>query len=402
MRRPTRRDLLRTGALGAGTLLAGCAGNSPTETPVDEDSETDTPESEATPTETGHSVTLAPTGTVEFEAVPQDVLVYSLLYADMAVAYGHGDAVNSLGFSRDIDGQTLQAFYERLDGVSFDYADLTQLKSESGFTIDRELFYELDSDLHLMDPALLSTLDGWDPAAVEQISETVAPFFGNAYSRTHAEPPEAYADAYEYYDLWDLSGRIAGVFQERERHEALRGVHEDLLATIESGLPAEGERPRVAVAILVEETFYPSKLNGPGFAAAHTRPLDARDAFVDDPIDFQTTYDYETMLDVDPDVLLVPFALASYYDIASIRASMESHSAGSELTAVQEGRVYASGNPVQGPLMNLFQLEMTAKQLYPEQFGAWPDYDGGAYPTIPEDERLFDRERVARIVRGDA
>jgi hypothetical protein len=52
--------------------------------------------------------------------------------------------------------------------------------------------------------------------------------------------------------------------------------------------------------------------------------------------------------------------------------------------------------------VNLFQLEMTAKQLYLEQFGAWPEYEAGApYPDIPTDERLFDRERVAAIVRRD-
>lgn len=52
--------------------------------------------------------------------------------------------------------------------------------------------------------------------------------------------------------------------------------------------------------------------------------------------------------------------------------------------------------------MNLFQLEMTAKQLFPERFGAWPGYgDGESYPEIPEAERLFDRERVTDIVAGE-
>jgi hypothetical protein len=52
--------------------------------------------------------------------------------------------------------------------------------------------------------------------------------------------------------------------------------------------------------------------------------------------------------------------------------------------------------------MNLFQLEMTAKQLYPERFGEWPDYEhGDPYPEIPAEERLFDRQRVADIVTGE-
>jgi hypothetical protein len=64
--------------------------------------------------------------------------------------------------------------------------------------------------------------------------------------------------------------------------------------------------------------------------------------------------------------------------------------------------VYTQGARNQGPLLNLFQLEMTAKQLYPEQFGEWPGYtDGDPYPEIPADEQLFDRQRVADIVNGD-
>jgi hypothetical protein len=52
--------------------------------------------------------------------------------------------------------------------------------------------------------------------------------------------------------------------------------------------------------------------------------------------------------------------------------------------------------------MNLFQLEMTAKELYPEQFGQWPaDEDGDAYPEFESDEQLFDRGRLADIINGD-
>jgi hypothetical protein len=52
--------------------------------------------------------------------------------------------------------------------------------------------------------------------------------------------------------------------------------------------------------------------------------------------------------------------------------------------------------------MNLFNLEMTAKQLYPDRFGEWPGFgDGNAYPDVPADERLFDRERVTDIVTGE-
>lgn len=75
----------------------------------------------------------------------------------------------------------------------------------------------------------------------------------------------------------------------------------------------------------------------------------------------------------------------------------------SQLSAVQNDRVYVQGTRWQGPLMNLFQLEMTAKQVYPEQFGAWPAYENGdTYPEFDESERLFDHQRVAEIITDGA
>lgn len=65
---------------------------------------------------------------------------------------------------------------------------------------------------------------------------------------------------------------------------------------------------------------------------------------------------------------------------------MEEHPVESELTAVQEGRIYPGGTAEQGPIYNLFQTELAAQQLYPDT------YDG---------EELFDRERVADIINGE-
>ncbi|MFC5368740.1 ABC transporter substrate-binding protein [Salinirubrum litoreum] len=409
---PTRRAYLRYGAaLAGGGLLAGCTGASeePTEPPTESpsDSETETPTETATEADTetneSYSVTLSPAGTVQFTEPPSNVMVYSLLYADMAVAYGHGDAVNSLGFSAEAGGNTLDAYYGRLDGVSFDREGLAQLNTGSGnLTVDRELFYELDSDLHLVDPALVVSFDDWSVSDVETIEEEVAPWFGNVYSRNNTEPPAPYAGDYDYYTLWELAETVAEVFQERQRYEQLRAVHDDLLTRIESDLPPEDDRPTVASVIYVDETFYPFRSDTPGFANAHVRPLGAPDAFTSGDVSYESAYDFETMLEIDPEVILHRFGVASYYDVNEIRQTLAEHPIGGQLTAVETDRVYPSGNPLQGPLMNLFQLEMTAKQLYPEQFGAWPDYDGGAYPEIPPEERLFDRERVAEIVSGDA
>ena len=418
-REPTRRDYLRYGgAVAAGGLIAGCAGGdggASSGTGAAGEAATGTSEAETDPpgegTESGtgtaegepYSVSMAPVGEVDLPAVPENVLVYSLLYADMAVAYGRGDAVNSLGFSSEAGGNTLDAYYERLDGVSFDREGLAQLNTGSGeINVEKELLYELDSDLHLMDPCLMASFDGWEMTDVDEVRENVAPWFGNVFSRRHGQPPEPCREDYEYYTLWEISERVSRVFRESSRYEELAVVHDEMLSTIESNLPPESERPEVGSILFMEETFYPAKINAPGFATAHVRPLGAPDAFVGEDVTYETSYDFETMLEVDPDVLLHRYGIDSFYDVAAIRATLEDHPVGSQLTAVKNDRVYPSGHPMQGPLMNLFQLEMTAKQLYPDQFGEWPTYDGGAYPEIPEEERLFDRGRVSAIVNGEA
>lgn len=404
---PTRRDVIRSGgALVGGGLLAGCLGgdNSST-TPTATENEqattaTDTATETNRQTEQSYSVTMAPGGTIEFEEPPTNVMVYNLLYADMAVAYGYEEAVNSLGFSTEVGG-ALDAFYERLDGVSFDYDSLTQLNTGSGnLTVDVELFYELDSDLHLVDPALVASFDGWSVDDVTEITENIAPFFGNNYSRRNTEPPEAYRGDYEYYTLWEISEKVAQVFQAQQRYEALASIHDDLVTTIQSDLPSEADRPTVGSVLYMDETFYPAKINSPGFANAHLRPLGATDAFAEGDVSYESAYDFETMLEIDPDIILHRYGY-SYYDVAAIRDELADNAVGQQLSAVQNDHFYAGGNPLQGPVMNLFQIEMTAKQLYPEVFGEWATYTDGPYPEIPDDEQLFDRQRVANIINGE-
>ena len=63
---------------------------------------------------------------------------------------------------------------------------------------------------------------------------------------------------------------------------------------------------------------------------------------------------------------------------------------GSQLTAVANDRLVRGGTPYQGPVINLFQTEIAAKQFYPDEFG---DLDG--------DAELFDRGRIVDIINGD-
>jgi hypothetical protein len=415
-RRTTRRQYVLGATAAASGLLAGCTsgGSSGSTTDAGDQSTTagrsagsDDPTS-GDPTPDGttaadpdgpYAATLAPAGEVTFDSVPESVFTVFSQYPDMLVALGHGDAVNAM-YVPEMAGTTMNNYYDRLDGVSFDWEGLPDPLSNG---LGKEMLYDLDSDLHLADPAWASTQQNWSGGDVDEISDAVAPWFGNFYSGTNAPAPEGYGDAYRYYTLWEMFGHVADAFRERERFEALASVHTDLLATIEAGLPPQSERPTAVRVTYAGDQFYTYHLNKPGYWLADTRPLGANDAFAEK--DWQQlwgTVGMEAMAEADPDVILHLWGMTPNYDMAEVRQTLAEDSVGGDLSAVRNDRVYAQGMRYQGPLMNLFQLEATAKQLYPDQFGAWPGYEAGeSYPEISDGERLFDRERVARIVRGD-
>ena len=404
--RTTRRRYLRGGSallVGSG-LLAGCTGGGETAPNADEtagDETTGGRASSETAADAGaYSVSMSPAGKVEFEGVPERVFTVFPQYADMAAALGHGDAVNAV-YVPKMTGTTMNRYYAHLDGVSFEWEGLRDPLSDG---LHEELLYALDSDVHLTDPAWVSTQKNWDRSGVDGIASQVAPWFGNFFSGTRAAPPDGYGD-YHYYTLWDLFGKVAAVFRETKRYEALRAVHDDLVSAIRSDLPPKEERPTAVRVTLASdgESFYTYHLNEPGYWLADTRPLGANDAFAEENwSDLWGTVDYEAMLEADPDVILHLWGLTPARSMADARETLESHPAGSRLEAVKNDRVHAAGMRYQGPIMNLFQLEMGAKQLYPERFGEWPRYeDGDPYPELPESEWLFDRNRVASVVRGE-
>ncbi|MEZ3117661.1 ABC transporter substrate-binding protein [Halobaculum sp. MBLA0147] len=407
---PTRREYVKYGGAVVGSgLLAGCAEQSATETPTGTEPDTEAPTASKTETETatpddGYSVSLAPAGEVSFEEVPEEVFTILGHHADMLVALGRGDDINAV-HAPEYHQSLYEKFLHHLEGVSVDWEGLY-----SSWPPTKEKLYELDSDVHVADPAKVATADGWDDDDVREVADTVAPWVGNTLSGTHEQPPTGWRDRYEYYTLWEIFAEIARLFRATDRYEALAAVRESLRERIATDLPPESERPTAALVLFAaeEEKAWGYKLNHPGYYAAHTRPMGVTDALAeavgegygDDGRN--VTLDYETLLEADPDVLLVLGPMTGYFDLGEIRSRLADHEVASELTAVETGRVYAQGARRQGPILELFQTEMTAKQLYPDQFGEWPGYvDGEPYPEIPAEERLFDRERVADVIRGD-
>ena len=400
-RGPTRREAITYGgAVIGGGLFAGCSGQSTDDSTPTDETATDAEQAEpvtSTPA-SDYTTDLSPVGTIRLDESPENVLTHFPWFADMASALGCGESINNVWW--DGTASTLEYFTAGMDGFDIAWADRT-----ASYGFSKEQLYELDSDLHLVDPAWVSTQDNWNQSDINEVADNISPWLGNYYSSFHATPPEAWADEYQYYTLWELFDRVASLYGERSRYEMLASVHDDLLGTIEAGLPSESERPTVAFLSISTDlsSIYLLRLNAPGYFNSHTRPLGAVDAFGGEEWEgaFKQV-DMEALLEADPDAILALWTVTDAVDFEQMTQNLKDDPVGGDLSAVQNDRVYAQGTRWQGPLMNLFQLEMTAKQLYPGQFGAWPGYENGdSYPEFEPADQLFDHRRVAETIRTD-
>ena len=368
----TRRQFVTGGIAASGALLAGCTGAAPGGSGDDSSGES-------------YSVTMEPVGEVTFERVPEKWVVYEPGYADMGVALGQSEGLAAVG----VTSRYHTSYYDELDGVSVAKADLTQLYQGG---VDKEVFLSLDADVHLIDPNWLTENGafGLDESDVEQIADNVAPFAGNTIFRR----TDSWHD-YEYYSLYEAFGKIAEVFQERDRYEAFKELHDDFIDDVQSDLPSSEQRPNAALVWAGEddpEQFTPYYLSGEGTNKKQFRDLGIRDALAETEVEARSTsesgtIDYETLLEVDPDALLIRGhehkSREEFRD--TVVAYMRDHDAGSELAAVQDDRVFRGGPIYQGPIQNLFLTERFAKLFFPDRYSG----------------ELFDRQAVADIVAGD-
>ncbi|MFU1783608.1 ABC transporter substrate-binding protein [Haloarcula japonica] len=383
LEQPTRRDYIKGGGLiVGGSLLAGCSGNTATESTTAENEETAT----ATGTES-YTVTMEPVGDVTFQTVPERWLPYGGTYADMGVALGQADGLTGIGGA----DRYYTYVYDELPGVSVDQETIDAYPEVR----TKEEFYELDSDVHLYDTQMLVNWFDWSQSDVDEIAENVAPFVGNLIFRRSDEWHD-----YRYYTLYQAFEKVSEVFQEQVRYKAFRQLHDDYIADLQSQLPPAEERPNVLLTFEGSdepESFSPYRLNDNGTSKKQWRDLGVTDALAGTDIENLSTtnrgeYDYETLLAVDPDVILVrghERKSATEFRETVLRF-MQDHTVGSQLTAVQNGRVYRGGYLRQGPIHNFFLTERAAQQLYPDIFG-----------DVTSDTELFDRQQIADIVTGE-
>jgi iron complex transport system substrate-binding protein len=357
-------------------------------------------EPNATEPDTTYEACIEPAGCVAFDEVPETYLVYNGAWADMAFALGQRDGFLTAG-------NMIPGFFFEPFGLDVPAeGDLTALANWDGGGWSKEVFYELDPDVILMDPNYLHGTgwdDDWDASDTDEIRTNVAPFFGNNCRRRRT-----FHD-YKLYSLYGAFDRLADLFQERARYEAFATLHEEVQREIQSRLPPESDRPEIGLINGGSEPskgkFYPLNTQGEGYEMKPYRDLDVASAFPQSMED-DGTIDYEQLLEVDPEIIVVHWGIGTTGDTNSFSAAafreqyvtpMAEDPVGSQLTAIQEGNVYPGAYGEQGPIVNLLQTEMKAQQLYPEEFGA---FDAERFPAVPEANQLFDRQRVRDIIAG--
>ena len=382
-----RRYLFGCGVAGA-TIMAGCLGgdeSSGAGTDTTNTSETTGSKSDGTSTETSesgpYSVSMEPVGSVKFDSVPKSWVANNGSWADMGIALGL-EPPKAVWLTSRYHTQ----YYDEIPGVSVDKSGMKNLYQDG---VNKELFYQLDGDVHVIDPNfLMNRFKGWSQSDVDEVEKNIGPFFGNSIFSTGYK----WHKDYKYYNLYEAFEKLAKVFKRTDRYEAFKSLHADVQSNLESVIPSKkSKRPSVAIMWAngnKPESFSPYLISE-GTSFKQWRDLKVKDAFANTDVrDFHATrgeVDFETLLKIDPDVLL----LRGHENQTkkefqnTVVEFMKNHKIGKRLTAVKNDDVYRGGGLYQGPITNLVLTERAAKQVY--------DASGD----------LYDKKRVANIVKGD-
>jgi ABC-type Fe3+-hydroxamate transport system substrate-binding protein len=281
-----------------------------------------------------------------------------------------------------------------------------------GFDTDLEVLYDLDPDLMAVDPNLFITTYGLDEEEAEEVQRNIAPWFGNESRRGRDDGWTNWptGESYPYIPVREYVRSYGSLFGEQRRRDALLELYDSFMTDVRSRVPERSDRQTLG---LINGRHNPGNEAGwfvydpnseieAAWGKKQYRDLDVVDAF-DGVYDGKSGVfvDYEGLLEFDPDVIVFHFGV-SFLDfrgtnfVRQQRELLADHPVGSQLTAVRNDDLYVGGTPYQGPIVNMFQTEMAAKQLYPDEFGSYPGYG-----ELSEGEQLFDRRRLADVVSGD-
>ena len=390
------------------------------------------------PDKYSYSVTMSPMGTVYFEHIPQRVLTGDSNYNEILAATRDAHKIIKTSYLH----HRYDGFYNQIPGFQsgMNWEALSRFASSpDSLPFDKELLYELKSDIHHLDPIQIMLWKGWTREDVEEISQNVGPFFANRGSRDYPLDRKKIApysvkkaqntadgsssaarlpdfDNYEVYTLWELSDKIAQVYKKQNVVAQIKAMADTMTKEIQSKLPPPEKQPKVGLLFYGMNRFTPYKLHNGGFGQAQYQAVWAQDAF--DALDaygnsifkangkrpaasgnatpIGTAMDLEALAACNPDVIIFPMAIYPGYNQTEYQEllKLKSDPVAKHINAIKNNRIYPGGTFFQGPIYYLFQVEMAAKQIYPELFGAYRNDQ-----NYPPEEQLFSRQRLAKILK---
>ncbi|EMA23341.1 ferrichrome-binding protein [Haloarcula amylolytica JCM 13557] len=283
-------------------------------------------------------------------------------------------------------------YYKALPDVAVDLGSVETLLDSNDSEFDKEVFYEVDADVHLMDPRILKRYSGWNDDDLEEIEHNVGPILGSMIRFPYERHP--------YYTLYEAVEKAAKIFQRQERYDAWVDLKDEVFAEIQSRLP--DDKPTVG-AFIIDFDIEGKSLRAAEIDAFRNdtrtfRKLGVNSAFKGDTYVRYKEIGYEKLLDVDPEyiALIDNLTTENNESFQQTLQAAKNHETLSELTAVQNENFVRSAGTNMGPIIDLFSAEAVAMQLYPDEFGEWP----GSVGDVPTEHQLFDRQRVADIING--
>lgn len=352
--------------------------------------------------ENEYIVNFSPCGDVKFKKIPTKILTSQQTYNDILIAFKKQNNIIAVS---SIDKFYID-FYNSINLNRSLNNDLIQFSMGRNL-FDKELFYSINADVHHIDPITLAMTKGWSKNDVDEISTNIGPFFGNRYSIENKKP--SYIKNYKFYTLDEITLKFGEVYKKEETAIKLNKFANELAERISHKLKnVEGKT--IAIIYLTKKGIVPFDSTSNGYGLAQYKILKCKDAFKEKGIktysyegNFGTIVDKEILLLANPDVIIVNegIYIDKKYNFFSRRTSillneLETYKNDpllKDVPALKNNKIILGGIYDQGPIVRIFQLEMMAKQIYPEIFGKFRlDH------KYQENEELFSRIELMEIL----
>lgn len=349
-----------------------------------------------------YNIEFSPCGKIELLKIPQRILTSHQTYNDILVAFNMNENIVAVS-SKD---KFYYDFYTNLNITNKLNDNIIQYSLGRNH-YDKELFYSINADIHHIDPITLAMTKGWSRLDVEEICKNIGPFFGNDYSINGKKP--SYLIDYKLYTLNEINLKFGEVYKKQDVTQRINDFTENLIKNIQNKIQNINSKT-IAIIYLTKKGIVPFDSTSCGYGFTQYKVLKCKDAFKEKGIktysyegNFGTIIDKETLLIANPDVIIINegiyvdpkykfFSKRTQLLLNQIETLKRDHLL-KDIPAFKNNKIILGGIYDQGPISRIYQLEMFAKQIYPEIFGQF-----NINHKYSADEQLFSREELREIL----